>query len=71
MGTVIASDADGDTLAYSITAGNTGTAFAIDGGTGAVYIVDNETQSLVTDEDTESGYLEIAVGPSPRGVIVR
>jgi hypothetical protein len=40
-------------------------------GVGAVFIVDNETQALVEDEDTESGYLEVAVGPSPRGVIVR
>ena len=39
LGTVAASDPDGGTVRYSITAGNTGNHFAIDAGTGAVTYV--------------------------------
>ena len=38
VGTVVASDADGDTLAYSLTAPST--AFALDGATGAITVID-------------------------------
>jgi VCBS repeat-containing protein len=38
IGTVAASDPDGDALTFSITAGNTGGAFAIDGVTGAITV---------------------------------
>jgi VCBS repeat-containing protein len=38
VGTVTGSDADGDALAYSITAGNTGGAFAVDPATGAITV---------------------------------
>ncbi|MGE5757896.1 MAG: cadherin repeat domain-containing protein, partial [Sideroxydans sp.] len=45
VGTVVASDPDaGDTLTYSITGGNTGNAFAIDSGTGAISV--NNTAAL-------------------------
>ncbi len=42
--TVSASDINGDALAYSITGGNTGSAFAIDGSTGVIII--NNTTAL-------------------------
>lgn len=38
VGTVVASDANGDTLSYFITAGNTGGAFAINASTGALTV---------------------------------
>lgn len=38
VGTVVASDPNGDALTYSITAGNTGTAFAIGASTGALTV---------------------------------
>ncbi|MCF6202967.1 MAG: DUF4347 domain-containing protein [Methylococcaceae bacterium] len=40
VGTVIASDTDGDTLIYSITAGNTNNAFAINSSTGEITVND-------------------------------
>lgn len=41
VGTVTATDADGDTLTYSITAGNSSGAFAIDSSTGKVTVADS------------------------------
>ena len=38
VGTVVATDADGDALTFSITDGNTGNAFAINTGTGAITV---------------------------------
>ncbi|MFY0608287.1 MAG: cadherin domain-containing protein [Cyclobacteriaceae bacterium] len=40
VGTVVASDSNGDVLTYGITAGNTNNAFAIDGATGALTVAD-------------------------------
>ncbi len=51
VGTVSATDPDQDTLTYSITAGNTGDAFAIGGGTGAITVaaaLDHETAPSYT-----------------------
>ena len=51
VGTVSATDPDEDTLTYSITAGNTGNAFAIGGGTGAITVagaLDHETAPSYT-----------------------
>ena len=51
VGTVAATDADGDNLTFTITAGNTGDAFAINGTTGAITIagtVDYETTQTYT-----------------------
>ncbi len=49
---VDASDLDGDTVTYSITAGNTGNAFAIDPATGIISVND----SAALDFETQSGY---------------
>ena len=38
VGTVMATDADGDALTFTITSGNTGNAFAINAGTGAITV---------------------------------
>ena len=51
VGTVAATDADGDNLTFSINAGNTGDTFAINGTTGAITIagtVDYETTQTYT-----------------------
>ena len=51
LGTVLASDPDGDSLTYSITAGNTAGAFAINSATGKVTVagpLDFETKSIYT-----------------------
>ncbi|MBI5041269.1 MAG: cadherin domain-containing protein, partial [Gammaproteobacteria bacterium] len=44
VGNVVATDADGDTLAYSITAGNTNNAFTINAATGQITV--NDTSAL-------------------------
>ncbi|HOT13928.1 MAG TPA: Ig-like domain-containing protein [Bacteroidales bacterium] len=51
VGTVSATDADADALTYSITSGNTGTAFAINASTGEITVngaLDYETKSSYT-----------------------
>ena len=45
VGSVSATDADGDTLTYSITGGNTGNAFAINGSTGVITVAGSVSQS--------------------------
>ena len=50
VGTVSATDPDGDTLTYAITAGNTGGAFAINSATGAI------TLATALDYETTSAY---------------
>ncbi|MCP3670956.1 MAG: cadherin repeat domain-containing protein, partial [Gammaproteobacteria bacterium] len=52
VGTVAATDLDGDSLAWAITAGNTGTAFAIDSSSGDITVAD-DTQ---LDYETTSSY---------------
>ena len=51
VGTVAATDADGDDLTFAITSGNLGDAFAINAGTGAITVagtLDHETTSVYT-----------------------
>ena len=48
VGTIQASDADGDTLSYAILSGNTGQAFILDSSTGVLIVVD----STVLDYET-------------------
>ena len=46
VGTVVASDTDGDALTYSITAGNTGNAFAINGSTGELTVASSSALDI-------------------------
>ena len=62
VGTVVATDPDGQTLVYAITAGNTGNAFAIDAATGEITVagtLNHETLAgyTLTVEVTDSGDL--------------
>src|SRR6202008_2451972 len=54
--TVAATDADGDTLTYSLTAGNSGSAFAIDSSTGVITVAD------ATKLDYESSHQFVLTG---------
>ena len=59
VGTVVATDIDsGDTLSYAITAGNTGSAFAINSSTGAITVANG---SLLNFEGTSSYALTVSV----------
>jgi len=64
IGTVIASDPDDDPLTYSITAGNTGTTFAINSSTGELTIADN---TLLDFETNPSFGLSVAVDDGNSG----
>ena len=62
VGTVAASDADGDTLTYAITAGNVSGAFALDPSTGQLTVADTSqldyettTQFILTVQVTDDG----------------
>ena len=61
VGTVSATDPDGDDVSYSITAGNTGSVFAIDDETGAIKVaaaLDHETTdeyTLTVEAEDDSG----------------
>ena len=48
VGTVVASDPDGNTLSYSITAGNTSSAFAINASTGALTVANSAALDFET-----------------------
>ena len=69
VGTVSATDQDeGDVVSYAITAGNTGNAFAIDDGTGAITVnaaLDHETTDeytlMVEAEDSAGGEATVTV----------
>ena len=68
VGTVVASDPDGDALTYAITAGNTDGAFAIDAASGAL-TVDNQSSHINTSTVIDA--VEVARqrnthGPQPR-----
>jgi uncharacterized repeat protein (TIGR01451 family) len=58
VGTVNASDANGDSLSYGISDGNTGDAFAINSGTGAITVNDG---SQLNHETTPSYTLTVVV----------
>ena len=58
IGTTLASDPDGDALTFSISAGNTGEAFAINPGTGELTV---KTTSMLDYETTPSFTLTISV----------
>jgi hypothetical protein len=67
VGTVTATDADGDTLSYSITAGNTDNIFAINSATGAIRISNNAylnyehaTSYTLTIRATDNGFGNLA-----------
>ena len=59
VGTVTATDADGDALTFSITDGNTGNAFAINAGTGAITVAGtldrNTTQTYTLTVQVSDG----------------
>ncbi len=62
VGTVSATDPDaGDTVTYTITAGNTGDAFAIDGGSGAI------TVNAALDHETDGSYTLAVRAADARG----
>ncbi|HEX7028144.1 MAG TPA: cadherin domain-containing protein, partial [Gammaproteobacteria bacterium] len=58
VGTVAGTDPDGDTLSYSITAGNTGGAFAINAGSGQITVANS---AAVNHEVNPSFALTVAV----------
>ncbi|MGB3535530.1 MAG: putative Ig domain-containing protein [Microcoleaceae cyanobacterium] len=64
VGTVVASDTDGDNLTYSITAGNNDGIFAIDTETGEISLADS---SQIDFETTESYDLTVEVSDSITG----
>ena len=64
VGTVVASDADEDSLTYSITAGNNGGVFTIDENTGEITIADSAQLNF---ETTESYDLTVAVSDGETG----
>jgi hypothetical protein len=61
VGTVVATDGEGDALNFSITAGNTGGAFAINPGTGAITVANNAALNF---ETTPSFALTVQVSDS-------
>ncbi len=61
VGTVVGSDPDGDSLTYSITAGNTGGAFAIDPVSGAITVA---TSSALNFETSPTFSLTVTVTDS-------
>jgi hypothetical protein len=64
VGTVVANDADGDNITYSITAGNNDGIFAIDTDTGEITLADS---SQIDFETTESYDLTVEVNDSITG----
>ncbi len=64
VGTVVASDPNGDTLSYSITAGNTSGAFAINASTGALTVAN----SAVLDYETTPSFSLTVRVVDPRGL---
>ncbi|MFD2673528.1 cadherin domain-containing protein [Marinicrinis sediminis] len=64
VGTVVGNDAEGDTLTYSISSGNTGTVFAINSSTGVITVNDSSQLDYEAGPTSYSLNIEVSDGSS-------